>query len=321
MSYFNEIKIKDGYGFKTECTQADELRVAISHRLVGGTYEGATLDTKYWTNTNTVSGSGATANGILTLSTGTNSAATAVCQSVRNARYIGSAGNRYRGQIQLNNTGTTSNIRQWGCYSATDGAFYQLSGTSLNIVTRLNSVDTVVNSASWNGDTTIPVLTNVNTYEIYYMNTKVYFTSGGVLKHTLSCTTSPWSATKNLPVRLETLNQGSTTNNTISSWVNTIVRLGDLETQSISFYQTGQTTSVLKLGAGTLHRVLIGGVATNAALTIYDNTSAAGTIIYSTGAMPNGTNPFSLDFDNLPFFTGLTVSTTSANANVTIIYE
>lgn len=321
MSYWNSISLKDDYGFDVENTPMGELRVASSVRLVGGTFEGNTIDTKYWTLATTVSGSGSTANGMLTLSTGTNSAATSTIQSVRTARYIGSECNRYRGVVQLGNSGSTSNQRNWGSFSATNGAFFQLSGTSVNVVTRLNSVDTVVNSTVWNGDQTLPTITNVNTYEIYYTNSKVYFTIGDVLKHTVSCTTLPWSATKNLPVRSETINSGSVINNTISPWVNTIVRFGDLETQSISFYQSGTTTTVLKQSAGTLHRVLIGGVTANAAITIYDNTSAAGTIIYSSGAMPTGTNPFSLDFDNLPFFTGLTIITATANANITVIYE
>jgi hypothetical protein len=56
-------------------------------------------------------------------------------------------------------------------------------------------------------------------------------------------------------------------------------------------------------------------------VTVYDQTTAATPIIWASGAMPNNTNPFAIDFKGMPFFTGLVVVISAQNANVTVIYE
>ena len=59
-------------------------------------------------------------------------------------------------------------------------------------------------------------------------------------------------------------------------------------------------------------------------ITIYDGTSTAGTVIfsftYTQGAQANN-QPFTLDFDGLPFSTGLFLVIATANANVLLIFE
>lgn len=47
----------------------------------------------------------------------------------------------------------------------------------------------------------------------------------------------------------------------------------------------------------------------------------SGTIIWSSGSMGANTVPFSIRFDSLSFFTGLTLVIATANCNVTVIYE
>jgi hypothetical protein len=72
MSYFKKVQLQDGYGFSVENTPLDEQRVVIPTRLVGSTFEGATVDTSFWTAA--VSGTGAASSqldGVYTLASGT----------------------------------------------------------------------------------------------------------------------------------------------------------------------------------------------------------------------------------------------------------
>jgi hypothetical protein len=78
---------------------------------------------------------------------------------------------------------------------------------------------------------------------------------------------------------------------------------------------------VLKYNAGNLHKLIISGVVNNAVITLYDNTSAGGTILWASGAMGAQTQPFDLDFDATPFSIGLTLVISAANANCMVIYE
>lgn len=90
----------------------------------------------------------------------------------------------------------------------------------------------------------------------------------------------------------------------------------------MSYYQSGITTGqILKYGAGNLHGLVISGVINNSVITLYDNISASGTIIWSSGAIGSQTQPFDLEFHNLPFSTGLTLVISGANSNVLVAYE
>jgi hypothetical protein len=186
-----------------------------------------------------------------------------------------------------------------------------------------DSAESSVSSDDWNNNKSTPTLTNINTYEIYITNAKVYFIIGGVLKHTASFATSTWTSTVNLPVRLDNTNSGGVdVNYALYCRAATIYRLGELMTQPISKYQSGTTAGlVLKYGAGNLHALVISGVVNNSVVTLYDNTAASGTIIWASGSMGAQTTPFSLDFHLLPFSTGLTLVIATANCNATVIYE
>lgn len=132
MSVFKKTQLNDQYAFIAECTPMDELRVAEATRIVGTTFEGTTIDTNFWTSTPTNSATIAQANNQMLLSSGTNSAGSAILQSVRKARYIGSVSNRFRAQIALGDTGVASNTRRWGMFDGTDGAYFELAGTTLS---------------------------------------------------------------------------------------------------------------------------------------------------------------------------------------------
>lgn len=320
MSVFGQLR--DQYGFSVEATPMDELRVIEPVRLVGTTFEGATLDTNFWTSTLAGSGTATVGSGMLSLATTTTSGSSAVIQSIRNARYTGGSSNRFKAQIRLGNTTTTNNVRRWGAFTTgagSNGCFFEESNGALSIVTRKNNSDTPVASASWNKNTTVPTLTNVNSFEIYWTNKSVYFTINGVLVHTVTTTTATWSDSKNFPVRIENKNTGVGTAETIEVWTATISKLGKIKSEMIYKYVSGAATTVCKLSQGKLHKIIHGGSAAST-ITVYDNTTNSAPVI----AVINGQNnvPFFADFgsDGMPFFTGLTI-VTSGSGNCTILYE
>jgi len=326
MSYFSKVKLTDGYGFGVENTPMDELRAVSPVRLVGSTFNGSTVDTNFWTVTIVASGGTiATADlttmpGALTLSSQTDATGSVIAQSIRKARYVGGSSNRYRAQIQLGDTGKTDNTKRWGMFDGTDGAYFKLAGTTLSVCTMKAGVETAVASASWNGSTTVPTLTNVNSYEIYITNSKVYFVIGGVLMHTATFSTSTWTATTTLPVRADNINSNNTTNTVMYVRVMTIYRLGQLETNTQYKNITGVSASqILKYGAGMLHRVVVGTPVNNATIAIYDNVTGTGSPI-ALLTLPNSAVPITLDF-KCPFATGLNIVPSSATLNVTVIYE
>lgn len=317
-------QISDQYGFAAECTPMDELRVAQSYRLVGSTFTGSTIDTNFWTVTIAASGGTvATADlttmaGALTLSSKTDATGSVIVQSVRSARYVGGNSNRYRAQVQFGDTGVANNTKRWGMFDGTDGAYFKLAGTTLSVCTMKAGSETAVTSGSWNGSTATPTLTNANTYEIYITNSKVFWVISGVLVHTLSATASTWTATTTLPVRADNINATNTTDTTMTVRVMTIYRLGPIETLPTYKHITGAATTVCKLGAGNLHRIIVNQAGT--LCTITDNTTSGGTVIGILDTNKATGNLGAIEY-HLPFSVGLTLVTTGAGTDITVVYE
>lgn len=76
------------------------------------------------------------------------------------------------------------------------------------------------------------------------------------------------------------------------------------------------TTTVVKSGTGTLHSIVINTTAAGT-ITIYDNTSAAGTKIATIAASPANGSTFLYD---VSFATGLTIVTAAAS-DITVSYK
>jgi hypothetical protein len=319
MSYFSKVQIKDQYGFIGENTPMDEVRVAQCTRLVGATFStGTTLDPNFWITTGTSAAPAAVtvANAQATVTTGaTTTGAVAVLQSKRKARYIGGSSNRFRGQIQLSDSGLTNNTRRWGMFDGTDGAYYQLAGTTLTAEVRKTNTPTTV--ATLTGIT----LTNVNSYEIYITNGKVYFTLNGVLVATHVASAATWTDTMNLPSRIDNTNTGTASGTAIVYVrVATIARLGPAETMPTYRNITGVNSSqILKYGAGTLHEVIIGTPTVSGVITIYDNTTGT-TDPITVITLPEIATPFAVTV-HCPFNNGLNVVPSATGLNITIIYE
>jgi hypothetical protein len=320
-------EIVDNYSFSVENTATGEMRTVVPYRLIGSSFSGSTLDSNYW-----VSGSGtgsiSVSSAQMTLSTGSSTNGGINVQSLRTARYVGGASLRTRIVMRLPDTGTNLNVRRWGSFNLSDGAFFELSGSSLSVVTRKTGVDTPVLNNNFNGQlgAAISVPTTVQTWEIYWTNSKVWFILNDEILHVLSASSTTWSDTMSHPLRFENNNNASASN-VVAMNVRTATtyRLGNALTQPTSSYTSGTNAGkLLKVGGGNLVSAIIGSQATTSVVTLYDGINTSGSVIfsytYTQGAQANN-QPFNLDFKGLPFFTGLFLVIGTANSNVLVIYE
>ena len=322
MSYFSKVQIKDQYGFAAENTPNDEIRTIEPVRLVGTQFDGAVLDTNFWNSAPVANGTAAVGSGILLLTTTADSGSSSVVQSVRTGRYIGASSNRFRTQLRLGDVTTTNNKRRWGMFTTgagSNGVFFEEAAGALSIVTRKNNSDTPVASASWNGSKTVPTLTDVNTYEIYVNNKRCYFVINGTLMHTVTATTARYSDSLSLPVRYENTNTGVGTVETLEAWTGTIVRLGRIKTEVIYKYIAAAATTVCKLTQGKILKIITSGSAANV-ITVVDNNTGTTPVMAVINAQNNVPQYMDFGSDGCPFFTGLSI-VTSSTAGVTVIYE
>jgi hypothetical protein len=331
--------MEDNYGFEVENTPIGEMRTVIPTRLVGANFEGSTIDTNFWVSGVANNGTVAQSNAAVTLSTAVTSAnGIARFYSYRRARYVSGNSMCYRSVIQLS-AGATNNKRRWGIAFAatmpttgttddlTDGAWFQLNGTTFSIVTRRAGVvnETKVDSSQFNGKlgVTYSPGTTVKTYEIYWTNSKVYFVVGGTVLHTVSADTTTWSATMNYYIYMDNVNSNQLqTNHTLEVRVASIRRLGQLLSQPTSYYfATGTTSGVnLKLSAGNLHSLLLSNIVDGAVVTLSDSTAGLTPTIFQLTA-PAKADTLAIDFKGIPFFFGLRLTISSKNCSAVVIYE
>lgn len=207
----------------------------------------------------------------------------------------------------------------------TDGAWFQLDGTTFSVVTAKRGTELPVNSGSFNGTigATYEPGVGVVTYEIYWTSSKVYFAVGGETLHTFSATSTAWTSSMNMFLFADNVNSsGSTSNVIMYSRVASIRRLGPLETESIYRNLTTATTYNLKWSAGRLKTITVNNCNLNAgALTLYDSFAASTGAVIATIQIPKNAalTPFTLHY-NLPFHYGLTAVLAVAG-DVTITYE
>lgn len=316
----------DYLGKSIEITPMNQMKIAPTVRLVGSSFVGNTIDSNFWTAVTSSAAAITQSNGEITLRTQTIANGSCSLQSVRQGRYVGGSSNLYRSITQTDNaTGVTANTRRWGPFSETDGAFFQLSGSAFSVVTRKSGSDTVVGSSSFNTNA-FTLDTNVHTYEIYWTNSKIYFTIDDILRHKISADSSTWTQTVTLPIRMENINyNGITTDIQLKTRVSTISRLGEAYTrpQWKNLAASSATPIVLKYGAGTLHTITVNTNGANGnALTIYDAVSATNQVAIINTANTN-VSFVSYGISGLDFYYGLTVVLNggATPANVTIVYE
>lgn len=320
MSFWKQTQVIDDLNGLARCTESNELRTVQAIRLAGQGFRGSTVDPNFWTSTVVGTGTVTQSNGLQILSTGVTANSSAKAVSTDISRFIGHNENEYTGIVVFGDTGTANNTRRWGAFNGTDGAYFKLSGTTLSVCTMTGGVETAVASGSWNGNQTVPTLTNLNMYRIQYQANLVIFFINGVVAHTLTAT-SLWSSNMNLPILHDNVNSGgSTTNVTMSLASAVIYRLGPVETQPKYFHGTTAATTVLKYSTGTLHRICLNTSPSTSAqtVTVYDNTAGSGTVIAVYTGQSNvqgGSIEYHLTFNN-----GLTVVSTGT-WDYTVVYQ
>jgi hypothetical protein len=318
---------EDNYGFESENTPIGDKRVVEPVRIAGTSFGGPVIETSYWNVTATGSGgvAAAQANAQLLLTSGTVNANAAIAYTVQRARYIGGTSMRVRGVLQLD-AGTANNTRRWGIgYGATlptmtDGAWFQMSGTTFSVVTMKGGSATTVNSGSFNGllGGTYSPDTTIHTYEIYYTSSYVYFVVGGIILHTVHATAATWTSTMGFYGFFDNKNSGIATSVTLAARVFTIYRLGKSETEALHTNIHGANAGLtLRNGPGRLHTVIINAAAEGSSITLYDATSATNPIAAIIAGL---WGIAALDY-HLNYYTGLYVVTTNAATDVTIVYE
>lgn len=309
----------DEYGWEAELTPQGEQRFVEPVRLAGTAFNGSTLDTNFWTAVTNTGGTIAQTGGIVTLSSGTTADNTVNLTSFRQGIFIPGSTNRFRGNV-MPGTGNVGCTKRWGAFTATDGFFFELAGTSLRVVIRKGSADTVVAQAAWSESTTFTGDANIHTYEIYWTGKKAYFSIDDELKHIQTATNTSLTETTTLPVRAECNNtDGSTTSRSLAATTMAIHRLGMLNTSSMTKFISGATTSILKYNPGRLQRIIFTPGSNGNTLILYDAQSATNEILKTGGSNTAGVT---VSFEvGASFYTGLYVAMTGASSTATIIYE
>lgn len=318
---------KDSLGFEARVTPMGELRTAKKVRIAGAQFDGSTVDSNYWTVPSLTGGTVTQAGTELTLTSGATLGNFARVYSVRRARYVAGISNKLRMHIRMQDTGTANLRRRWGLGwgasmpTVTDGAYFQLLDTTFSVVTMKGTSATTVSSGSFNGHSGYSYAfdTNYHVYEILYSNGKVYFSIDGVLLHAVSATAATWTNTMNFHLFMDVDTVvGAASAKAMYCRVASISRLGELESQPKYVHIAGAATTVCKLGAGFLHAININTAGT--LCTVADSTTTTTPAIAIIDTAKATGNLGTMDY-HCPFYDGLTVTTTGAGTDITVIYE
>lgn len=305
-------------GKQAKVTPQRELVSINPFTLIYGTFEDGVKDPNFWTETVTGSGSVVQASGSLDIHLGTTANSTAKYVSNFKAPYSAGSSTQFRAGLAMD-SGIADNVRRFGMFTSTDGVFIELNGTTLNLVTRKDSVDTKVASTAWTVPFTLD--TNNHLYEFTFSTTSVYLMIDDVFRHKISSTTGTWTALYSLPIAFENINSnGQTTDKHINIRACDARRLGNGTNQAVFKNITSATTTVAKYYPGTLRHIIInspGGAA--GSCVIYDNTAGSGTTI-GTIDFSKAANPVTITYE-CPFNVGLTLVTTGTVPNITVVYE
>jgi hypothetical protein len=317
LTYFKQITLTDALQNLSRLTPYGELMTCDPVRIAGAVFGTDTVDPNFWSTSTTGSGSVSQVNAEQILGTGITADSSARSASVV-ARFVASSQNRFLSAIRMGDNGTANNTRRWGVFNGTDGAYFKLSGSAFSVATMLNGVETEIDSSAWNGNQTIPVFTEINFFEIFYLLASVIFVVNGEMAHFVFASSSPWTATPHLPAYADNVNSGgSTTDVALYLRDMVITRLGRLETLPVYGHITNAATTVLKYGPGLLHRITLAN-ATGTSLTVYDSTAGSGLVITSMKT-PSQANPVTLEY-GVVFSNGLTVVSTGT-WDATVVYE
>jgi len=306
------------------------LSVDQTIRLIGPQFVGSTIDDNFWTlaNNGTASG-GALANGLVTLTSGTDNSGSGSLTSVQHARFLFVNPNEFRMITRVTDTTVADCTRRWGAIDVTagtpwtlnNGFYFSLDGAgalSVNYKTAGTGATSVA-SGAFNGDvTTYTVDTNAHAYEILYFEAKIWFVIDTVLIHSVPATTAKLTNDFNLHIGAESVNSGSgTTSGVLEVFASSILRIGSPSTVPICSNITTNSTNILKRSSGRLHRITVNDFGNANTITVYDNSAASGVIMATIGSTNEG--PFEFDCE---FQTGLTIVQSGGTASdITVVYD
>lgn len=327
-----DITLRDRQGHYADIDFMGQLLSAQPYRVVGSRFTGATIDTNFWNAT--TSGAGAANTQVtnkVTTASGTANNGYANVRSVRIGRFIFAHPMLFRSVVRIPTVVVALNTRRWGVFTlgvapaVADGFYFELSAAGVLSVNRANTgVVTTVASGAFNGAISSYVVdTNVHAYEIAYFAMRVDFMVDGVILHTFTPTTTSLVDDYSLPVTWTSVNGAAgVTSGTIEMWDLSILRIGRDLTHPTSVRQAGVTAGlVLKRGPGQLHSIIISNDTGGATATIYDNTAASGTVLWSSPPMAGGIVPLTIDLRGIQFQIGLTLVVTGAANNVIVVFE
>lgn len=321
----------DHYGVQQYNAPNGEVVAVPLYKLIGDTFFDSVIDTGRWVPSTGTGGSAVVSAGQLILSTGTTANNSTYVTSVHVARFSGLAPNKLRVPLQLPDGGTANNVREWGVSALSagavyDGAFFRQDGTTLRLITRKSGVETIVASnGAFNGQygSTFSVGTISHFFEIIYQPRQVVWLADNKIVHTLSANAVAWTGNLHLSIWLANYNTNSLASDVaMQIRLAVVARFGIPEVQPDGYFQQGLTAGkILKYGPGELKSIILSGVANNAVVTLYDGTSTAGSVIWSSGTMGAQTIPFSIPGDNEAFNNGLFLTVTGAAANVWVHFD
>lgn len=321
-----DFRLKDNFGFQAEFSPINDLKVNQPYRLVGSTF-GSTIDTQFWTaSTSGADSASGVATGFATITSGTANNGYGSLISSRTGRFLFVHPHLFRTALRVTALSKADCTRRWGAYSVTsvivpsNGFFFSLDGENVLSVNKVSSGNiTSVSSGSFNGlASTYTMDTNVHAYEIMFFEMGAWFYIDGVLIHKFTPTTSKLCADFSTPITFTSLNSSSgVTSGSMEVWASSLLRLGRDITAPKYSRITNASTNTLKIGAGTLHRITLNSPS-GTLITMYDNTTASGTIIGVIDA-PSQANPLTLHY-GVDFTNGLTIVTTGT-WDLTVMYE
>lgn len=301
------------------------------NKLLGGGFT-STLDTVEWVAATSGAGSSsAVAGTVAVLTSGTANSGFGALNSAALARFSWATGNMMRSVHRLTATGVANTTRVWGAFNfgvkpaILDGHFFSYDGSSstLSVGVANAGVLTTVASGSFNGEVSSYTLdANAHTYEIVFQIQNSWLFIDKVLIHHFKSVTAPLIGNMHVAASSSSSNSVSgTTSASLEVWSHNILRMSSSEPQPQFFHISANGTNVIRLGPGTLQRVIINSPGSNSNIaTIYDNTAGSGTIIgiINTSGSASATT---LNY-NLPFFTGLTIVTAAGtSADLTVVYD
>lgn len=319
--------LTDHYGVQQYFAPNGEIVALPLYKLVGDVFFDGVIDAGVWTTTLVGSGNAVANGGQLVMTTGATANSSSHVRSVHIGRFTGLAPNKCRILLQCPDGGTANNTRRWGIGNATDGAYVDITGTTVSCYTKKGGVDTLrATAGTMNGQfgKTFTMGTNSHFFEIICQPRQVVWLADNKIIHTFSASASTWTESLHLPLFFENFNfNGSTTNVSLQVRLGVLARFGIPQTQVDGFLQEGATAGggvQVKLGPGNIHYVNLSNVPNGAFATWYDGTSNAGTKMDTTGVLGPQTIPLSLPQGGEAFNNGLFLSVSGA-MNVKIIFD